>query len=366
MDGAVTNLPITVVDPTGKKVRTIEFGPAGRLDPDEVNWGVGIRDLWDVSTRFQVDLGLRIDGGWRQSSVLAPRFGLRYLVDKAGRTTVRASLGRYAGRVPLAAKAFGRFPARRDSFFDPVTGAMTASFVYGPVMGQLPQPRADALALEMEHRLTPTVEVQVGARRRVGSKLPTVVVPEAGGPMPIVGMGTSEYHEVQVALRKIWAESIPGLRQLCAFVVAWRSRMTLARSIATWPRRFWTATPERPRQQTSRIVCADGPPSRCHAESSCHRRSTGARAFRIRRSMSTTATSARRTRCAIRTISPRDLTAFKTFDIFSREMDFGLQLFNLTAHENPRDVVAVVDSPRYGQFSASFGVTLAGYMQIRW
>ena len=63
---------------------------------------------------------------------------------------------------------YGRFASRKDTFFDPTTGATTASFVYSPVMGPLSQPRADAVALEVEHRLTPTVELQVGARRRVG------------------------------------------------------------------------------------------------------------------------------------------------------------------------------------------------------
>ena len=41
-----------------------------------------------------------------------------------------------------------------------------------------------------------------------------------------------------------------------------------------------------------------------------------------------------------------DLTTFKTFDIFSQQMDLGLQVFNLTNHFNPRDVITVVTSPR--------------------
>jgi hypothetical protein len=61
-----------------------------------------------------------------------------------------------------------------------------------------------------------------------------------------------------------------------------------------------------------------------------------------------------------------DVTAFKTFDLFARKADLGLQFFNVTAHFNPRDVISVVDSRRYQEFSSSFGVTLAGYMQIRW
>jgi hypothetical protein len=61
-----------------------------------------------------------------------------------------------------------------------------------------------------------------------------------------------------------------------------------------------------------------------------------------------------------------DLTAFKTFDLFARKMDLGLQVFNFTAHFNPRDVITVNQSARYGELTNSLGVTLAGYMQIRW
>jgi len=61
-----------------------------------------------------------------------------------------------------------------------------------------------------------------------------------------------------------------------------------------------------------------------------------------------------------------DVTAFRTFNLFGRKMDLGLQFFNLTGHANPRDVIAVVASPRYREFSSTFGLTLAGYMQVRW
>ena len=61
-----------------------------------------------------------------------------------------------------------------------------------------------------------------------------------------------------------------------------------------------------------------------------------------------------------------DLTAFKTFDLFARKMDLGLQVFNLTGHFNPRDVITVDHSVRFGELTNSVGVTLAGYMQIRW
>jgi hypothetical protein len=61
-----------------------------------------------------------------------------------------------------------------------------------------------------------------------------------------------------------------------------------------------------------------------------------------------------------------DITAFKTFDLFARKMDLGLQVFNFTGHFNPRDVITVDRSVRFGELTNSLSVTLAGYMQIRW
>jgi hypothetical protein len=61
-----------------------------------------------------------------------------------------------------------------------------------------------------------------------------------------------------------------------------------------------------------------------------------------------------------------DLTAFKTVDIFTRKMDLGVQVFNLTNHFNPRDAISVIDSPRFKELTNNLGVTFGGYMQVRW
>ena len=61
-----------------------------------------------------------------------------------------------------------------------------------------------------------------------------------------------------------------------------------------------------------------------------------------------------------------DLTVFKTFDVFTRKMDLGIQAFNLTNHFNPRDVISVIGSPRFNELTNNPGVTFGGYMQVRW
>jgi hypothetical protein len=229
----------------------------------------------------------------------------------------------------------------------------------------LPQPRADAIALEVEHRLTPTFELQLGARRRFGSKLPTVHLPQEGGLTPLVGDGTSDYQEVQVAMRKTWAN------QSQVFVsYVHSSSVGESNDFGTLYKNLDTPLLDR----NARAVTAADVPHRLRgwATFSLPLRIVVSPAVDWRTGFPFSALDVYQ-RYIVAPNTERyphyfsmDLTAFKTFEIWSREMDFGLQFFNLTAHQNPRDVVAVVSSPRYGQFSESFGVTLAGYMQIRW
>src|SRR5262249_1284743 len=95
MDGRLSNQTLHIEDSNGALVRLVSYGAPGRLNPSEFDAGLGLRDLWDLTTRLQMDFGLRLDGGGASQIALpAPRLGVRYLLDGEGRTTLRASAGR--------------------------------------------------------------------------------------------------------------------------------------------------------------------------------------------------------------------------------------------------------------------------------
>jgi len=367
MRATLIDQTIRIQDSAGRLVRLIEFGNAGALNPQETYAGAGLRDLWDVSKRLQIDAGLRLDGGGTSETLVAgPRVGLRYSVDAAGRTTVRGSVGRYVGRAPLAAEAFAQFPSRTDTTFDASTGVVMRSVMYRPAIVPLPLPRADAIALEVEHRLTPTLELQAAVRQRFGSKLPTVDVPiNGGGAAALEGTGVSHYRELQLSVRKTWMND----SQIFMSYV----RSSAVADVNDFGSLFTNFDAPLLEPGGRAPIAADVPHRlRGWATFSLPLRAVVSPAVEWRTGFPYSAQDVFQHYAGepnsqrFPTYFSADVTAFKTFDLFGRKMDLGMQFFNITSHFNPRDVISVVDSPNYQEFRNSFGVTLAGYMQVRW
>jgi hypothetical protein len=366
MSGSLTDQEIRIVDADGRLVRRIEFGPTGALNRAETYQGAGLRDLWDVNRRLQLDLGLRLDGGGSSEALApGPRLGVRYLVDEGGRTTLRGSVGRFVGRVPLAAQAFGQFPSRTDTTFNPSTQAVMRTLIYQPAVSALPLPRADAFALEIEHRLDPTLELQAAVRQRSSSHLPTVDVPASGGVTRIIGAGEGRYRELQLAVRKTW----PNESQFFLSYV----RSSSLGEVNDFGSMF-TNLDAPLLEPAARAPTSSDVPHRLRgwATFSLPFRSVVSPSVEWRTGFPFSALNTFQHYAGepngerLPAYFSADVTAFKTFDVFARKMDLGLQFFNITSHFNPRDVVAVVDSLRYREYANSFGITLGGYMQVRW
>ena len=368
MSSVVNHQPIRIEDDLGRLTRSIEFEPVLRpIETSDARGGAGFRDLWDMNERLQLDLDLRLDGYEGASGVTpSPRIGLRYTLDAEGRTTLKASAGRFIGRPPLGAQAFGQFPARLDRSFHAATGALRTSNTYRPVARTLELPRSDGVSLEIEHRIRPGLEAQAAVRVRKSTNLPTVLVAPAGGDALLASAGGSLYRELQISVRQVWSADA----QLFASYVRAASRVesndfgslftnldtpllepndTESPAVADTPHRLraWStfALPHR-------VVISPAVEWRTGFPYSIQDMS--------RHYVGGFNTERLPMHFAI------DLTAFKTVDVFTRKMDLGLQVFNLTNHFNPRDVISVIDSPRFRELTNNPGVTFGGYMQVRW
>jgi hypothetical protein len=157
MSSIIRHQTIQIQDDFHRLTRQIDFeGLNGPLETDDIGAGMGLRDLWDLSARLQLDLDVRFDWTLGAAALVpSPRVAVRYALDDEDRTIIKASVGRFVGLAPLGALAFSHFPARTDSSFDPETGALLSSVIFRPSAATLDLPRADGVALEVEHRIRP-------------------------------------------------------------------------------------------------------------------------------------------------------------------------------------------------------------------
>jgi Carboxypeptidase regulatory-like domain len=367
MSSEMSHQRIRIEDDLGNLTRSIDFEPLLKpITLQDFRGGAGIRDLWDVSAQLQLDFNLRFDGYRGEAGVTpSPRVGVRYNLDADGRTTVKASAGRFIGRPPLGAQAFGAFPSRLDRSYT-ASGALASSYTYRPVARSLLLPRSDGVTLELERRIRPGLEAQAAVRVRKSTDLPTVMVGSTGGDAVLGSAGDSVYREFQISVNQTWS---PDAQLFVSYVHAssetesndFGSMFTnldaplLEPNDASSP--SISDTPHRLRAWATfslpyRVVVSPAVDWRTgfpYSIQDMYRHYVGG--FNTQR---------------LPVHFTVDLTTFKTFDVFTKKMDLGLQVFNLTNHFNPRDVISVINSPRFRELTNNPGVTFGGYMQVRW
>ncbi len=247
-----------------------------------------------------------------------------------------SSAGRRSARWPSdnSRRAWKRPSIRRPA-------SPRRSITLFPASTPLVLPRAIGIALELEHQLRPGLEAQVSVRQRLGSSLPTVEVPAAGGIMPLTHSGTSMYRELQVSIHQTWRDD----RQLFLSYVWSASRadvndfgtlfVNLDAPLLEPAGRAPTSTdvPHRLRGWSTFGTAQEHRRSR--------RRSIGGRDSPTRSRTSTGTMSASRTASASPITSPSTSPSTRRSTSRAHKADLGLQFFNVTSHFNPRDVISV-------------------------
>lgn len=363
MTGSITTHPIEIQDATGRVVRLIQTAQVPLLSASDVVAGIGVRDLWAPAPRLQIDLNVRGDLPSAGSADLSPRLGMSYAFDDTARTVVKGTIGRFVGRIPLGALAFGQLGARTDVSF--AATAPGTRVTYTPTVDAFDLPYTNMLSIELEHKILPTLEFQAAFRSRTGHELPTIDVPAAGGAAALRPTGSSSYKEFAVAVRQTWRAD----RELFVSYV----RSSSSGNVNDYGSLVTNLDAPLFEPAGTSPLPADTP----------HRLRSWA-TFQFPREIVVSPAVEWRTGFPYSTVdiyrhyvgsanSERfpdyfslDITAFKTFNIIGRKWDLGLQFFNVTSHFNPRDVIPVAGTPQFGEFSNGFGITLGGYMRVRW
>jgi hypothetical protein len=365
LTGRIAEAPVVVRNMAGSIVRSVEFGPPADLDAHDRPVGVAIRDVWQITDRLQVDAGARMDHSRYGGGAPSARAGLRYAVDPSGITVVKAGYGSFVGNLPLAVPSFGDYPSRMDRWFDPRSGQVVRGTMLRPTVGSLRLPRAVAAVFGVERQLGHGLDAQVGFTHRRSYQLATFHVPMASGTLSVDSNGYGSYHELQVSARKTWAND----QQLFVSYVRSAAEGELNEFSAVFQGR------DSPLVQPGGVT---------RLATDARNRVLAWGTFNLPRRVVVSPVAEWHSGFLYSPVNDRylyegapnsrsfpafistDLVAYKTITVKKRTADLGVQVFNLTNRQNPRDVHPVVGTPRMGQFTNSVGTILRGYMLLKW
>jgi hypothetical protein len=365
LTGHVVESPIVVSDVNGRTVRAIEFGAAATIQAGDLPLGVSARDVWHVTERLQFDTGIRVDDvKWARATPSA-RFGFRYELDPEAKTVLKGGYGGFVGAIGLMVPAFAGYPLRIDRTFDPGSGRLVSERQLQPSTGTLDFPHAVAATIGVEHQFSRGLDGQVTVTNRRTTHIATLSVPAASGPELVASDGSGTYRDVQVSVRKLLGHD----QQVFVSYVRSSARGELNDFVAMaqavdapivrpgGQARLSTSAPHRVLMWgtfnlPSAIVISpvvewrSGFPYSTYNAHYAYAGQPNSEQYPA--------------------FVSADMIVYKTFTVKDRSADIGMQIFNLTNHNNPRDVYSVVGTPRFGEFTNSVGPVLRGYMLLKW
>ena len=362
-DGIDRSGPIEIQGADGRLLRRISFVGSGELDASDVLASGYVQDHWKLGARLALDLGMRYDyDRMLRESHLSPRVAFSLALDESGRTLVKGGWGVFFDQVFLQADAFGQFQQRVEQDFAGADTPVTAPLIFRNEVDPegLDEPTSRVCNVEFDRTLGSALMLRINYREnRTRDRLLIDRVMGLNGPaLFLSSAGRMTGREFDLTVR--WT---PGTRgelfvsyskirakgDLNDFGVLYdnlRSPLVLpneqARQPFEVPHRVlvwgvvnlangFTLTPG--------FEWRTGFPYTIYAED--YSVPGGQNGERFPRFLSA------------------DLRVTKRMELFGRQVDVGFQAFNLTAHDNPRDVISNLASPSFGQFRNSVGPSVA-------
>ena len=363
-DGIDRSGPIEVRGADGRLLKRITFRGAGVLEATDVVSSAYVQDHWRVSSRLALDLGLRYDrSAMLGESHLSPRMAFSLALDASGRTLIKGGWGLFFDQIFLQVDAFDRFQQRVEQDYGgsvdvPLGPAVVFENRVDPEGFE--EPTSRVWNIEFDRELGDALLLRVNYREnRARDRLVIDRLQDAtGSALVLSSTGRLTSREFDVTLR--WTHGDLGdlyvsfskirtngdlndfgliydnlrhplvLDNETAFQAFEVPNRLLLWGVLTLPKGF-TVTPG--------IEWRNGFPYTTYGEDYSV---IGARnAAQFPRFLSA------------------DVAVMKALELFGRQVDVGVQFYNLTNHDNPRDVVSNVASPRFGDFRNSVGTGMS-------
>lgn len=161
--------PVNIENSAGQLLESTSFTTPAGFNRDDTEVTAYVQDHWSVTPRIALDYGVRFEHQKLADSLrIAPRVGAAITPFSDGRTVFRAGYGQFYDHIPLDIYAFGRYPIRTVTDYDPNTGVpLGPPVTYTDVIGSLTgptsflvhgqriagafSPRGSTINLQLEH-----------------------------------------------------------------------------------------------------------------------------------------------------------------------------------------------------------------------
>jgi hypothetical protein len=129
--GTSASRPVQILREDGTLTEKINFQGPGQLSAKDTEVAAFLQDHWSLQDRLAIDLGLRYSGQTTgDPAAFAPRFGAVYSPGVGGKTILRGGVGVFYDRLPLLASDFTNNPTRVVTYFDAQGNPLGPSLVF--------------------------------------------------------------------------------------------------------------------------------------------------------------------------------------------------------------------------------------------
>ncbi len=130
-DGAVSHLPVVVLREDRTTGQLISYAAPGVLAATKNDLAFFFQDKWQLYRRFTLDYGVRFDRDdlSKDAVNVAPRIGFVFAPTRDNRTAIRGGVGLFYDKIPLNVSTFRAYPAQTITRF----GADGVTIADGPV-----------------------------------------------------------------------------------------------------------------------------------------------------------------------------------------------------------------------------------------
>ena len=202
-EGSDVSAPVRIVRRNGTLSQLIEFAGTGALERNNTELAAFAQDTWHANRRLTIDLGLR----WDRDSIsknnnFAPRLGFAILPFSNDRTVIRGGVGLFYDKIPISVGIFPQYQQRVVTTFAANNLAVLdgpRTFTHVLDAAGLRNPFSVAGTLQIDHEIQRLL-LRFGFEER-RTRRDFIVDPVPDGRLLLRNDGEARYREFQVTGR---------------------------------------------------------------------------------------------------------------------------------------------------------------------